>query len=108
MAPGVMRYPLVALATAATVIASQALISGAYSLARQAINLGFLPRLAIKHTSNEETGQIYVPMVNTLLAIGCVALVVGFGSSAKLAGAYGLSVNGTMTATTFGFFFVMW
>src|SRR5262249_34955964 len=108
MAPQWFRYPLVVIATAATVIASQALISGAYSLARQGTNLGFLPRLTISHTSNQETGQIYVPMVNTLLMIGCVALVIGFGSSAKLAGAYGLSVNGTMTATSVGFFFVMW
>ncbi|MEP6861026.1 MAG: KUP/HAK/KT family potassium transporter [Deltaproteobacteria bacterium] len=108
MAPDTLRVPLVVLATAATVIASQALISGAFSLARQGINLGFLPRMKISHTSNEETGQIYVSAVNTLLAIGCLALVFGFGSSAKLAGAYGLAVNGTMTATTFGFFFVMW
>ncbi|HET9992023.1 MAG TPA: KUP/HAK/KT family potassium transporter [Kofleriaceae bacterium] len=108
MAPAALRVPLVVLATAATVIASQALISGAFSLARQGINLGFLPRMKVEHTSNEETGQIYVPAVNTLLAIGCLALVIGFGSSAKLAGAYGLAVNGTMTATTFGFFFVMW
>jgi KUP system potassium uptake protein len=107
MAPDSLRYPLVILATAATVIASQALISGAFSLARQGVNLGFLPRLAIEHTSNEETGQIYVPIVNTVLAIGCIALVVGFGSSSKLAGAYGLAVNGTMTATSIGFFFVM-
>jgi KUP system potassium uptake protein len=108
MSPELLRIPLVVLATAATVIASQALISGAFSLARQGVNLGFLPRLTIEHTSNEETGQIYVPIVNTLLMLGSVALVVGFGSSAKLAGAYGLSVNGTMTATTIGFFFVMW
>jgi len=108
MAPDVLRIPLVVLATAATVIASQALISGAFSLARQGINLGFLPRLTIKHTSNEETGQIYAPIVNTLLMVGCMALVIGFGSSDKLAGAYGLSVNGTMTATTIGFFFVLW
>ena len=108
MSPEMLRIPLVVLATAATVIASQALISGAFSLARQGTNLGFLPRMTVEHTSNEETGQIYVPFVNTLLMIGCVALVVGFGSSAKLAGAYGLSVNGTMTATTIGFFFVMW
>src|SRR5262249_37192147 len=102
LAPDILRVPMVILATAATVIASQALISGAFSLARQATNLGFLPRLTILHTSNEETGQIYVPVVNTLLMIGCVALVVGFGSSDKLAGAYGLSVNGTMTATSVG------
>jgi KUP system potassium uptake protein len=108
MAPDVLRIPLVILATAATVIASQALISGAFSLARQGINLGFLPRLTIQHTSNEETGQIYAPIVNTALMCGCMALVIGFGSSDKLAGAYGLSVNGTMTATTIGFFFVLW
>jgi KUP system potassium uptake protein len=108
MSPEVLRVPLVVLATAATVIASQALISGAFSLARQGVNLGFLPRLTIDHTSNEETGQIYVPIVNTLLMLGCIALVIGFGSSSKLAGAYGLSVNGTMTATTIGFFFVIW
>jgi KUP system potassium uptake protein len=108
MVPGLLRYPLVGLATAATVIASQALISGSFSLARQAVNLGFLPRLTIRHTSTEETGQIYVPIVNTALMLGCLALVLGFGSSSKLAGAYGLAVNGTMTATTIGFFFVMW
>ena len=108
MAPGILRYPLVALATAATVIASQALISGSFSLARQAVNLGFFPHLTIRHTSKEETGQIYVPIVNTVLMFGCVALVIGFGSSSKLAAAYGLATNGTMTATTIGFFFVMW
>jgi KUP system potassium uptake protein len=108
MAPGVLRIPLVVLATAATVIASQALISGAFSLSRQGVNLGFLPRMTIAHTSHEECGQIYVPLVNTLLALGCIALVIGFGSSARLAGAYGLAVNGTMAATTIGFFAVMW
>jgi KUP system potassium uptake protein len=108
MSPDALRVPLVILATAATVIASQALISGAFSLARQGVNLGFLPRLTIQHTSHEETGQIYAPIVNTALMIGCMALVIGFGSSDKLAGAYGLSVNGTMTATTIGFFFVLW
>jgi KUP system potassium uptake protein len=108
MCPDVMRIPLVVLATAATVIASQAMISGAFSLARQGVNLGFLPRLTIKHTSHEETGQIYVPIANTILMVGCMALVVGFGSSDKLAAAYGLSTNGTMTATSIGFFFVMW
>jgi KUP system potassium uptake protein len=107
MAPDALRVPLVILATVATVIASQALISGAFSLARQGVNLGLLPRLKIAHTSNEETGQIYAPTVNTALMLGCMALVVGFGSSDKLAGAYGLSVNGTMTATTIGFFFVL-
>ncbi len=107
LAPDALRIPLVVLATLATVIASQALISGAFSLARQAVNLGFLPRVTIAHTSTEETGQIYVSIVNTVLAIGCVALVIGFGSSDKLAGAYGLAVSGTMAATTIGFCVVM-
>jgi KUP system potassium uptake protein len=108
MAPHLLRYPLVLLATMATVIASQALISGAFSLARQAVHLGFLPRLTIEHTSRSETGQIYVPIVNILLMAGSLALVAGFRSSSALAGAYGLAVSGTMTATTIGFFFVMW
>ena len=108
MCPHLLRVPLVILATMATVIASQAMISGAFSLARQAVNLGFLPRLTVLHTSNEETGQIYVPIANTILFAGCIALVIGFGSSDKLAGAYGLSTNGTMTATSIGFFIVMW
>jgi KUP system potassium uptake protein len=108
MAPHLLRYPLVLLATMATVIASQALISGAFSLARQGVHLGFLPRLTIEHTSRSETGQIYVPMVNFLLMAGSLALVAGFRSSSALAGAYGLAVSGTMTATTVGFFFVMW
>jgi KUP system potassium uptake protein len=108
MAPGFLRYPLVALATAATVIASQALISGSFSLTRQAVNLGFLPRVTVKHTSRKETGQIYVPVVNTVLMCGCLAMVIGFGSSSKLSAAYGLSTNLTMTTTSIGFFFVMW
>jgi KUP system potassium uptake protein len=108
MAPHFLRYPLVLLATMATVIASQALISGAFSLARQGVHLGFLPRLTIEHTSRSETGQIYVPIVNFLLMAGSLALVAGFRSSSALAGAYGLAVSGTMTATTIGFFFVMW
>jgi KUP system potassium uptake protein len=108
MAPHLLRYPLVLLATMATVIASQALISGAFSLARQAVHLGFLPRLTIEHTSQSESGQIYVPIVNALLMIGSLALVAGFRSSSALAGAYGLAVSGTMAATTIGFFVVMW
>jgi len=108
MAPSWLRYPLVVLATLATVIASQAMISGSYSLARQAINLGFLPRLTVKHTSSEETGQIYVPFVNTILMAGSLTLVITFGSSEALAGAYGLATNLTMTTTTIGFFFVLW
>jgi KUP system potassium uptake protein len=108
MAPEILRYPLVVLSTLSTVIASQAMISGSFSLTRQAVNLGFLPRITIKHTSTEETGQIYVPLINTCLMLGCMALVLGFGSSSNLAGAYGLATNLTMTTTTVGFFFVMW
>jgi KUP system potassium uptake protein len=108
MAPGLLRIPLVVISTVATVIASQAMISGSFSLTRQAVNLGFLPRIAIKHTSTDETGQIYVPLVNTILMLGCMSLVIGFGSSQALAGAYGLATNLTMTTTTIGFFFVMW
>jgi len=93
-------YPLVCLATAATVIASQAIISGAYSLTRQAMQLGYVPRLEIRHSSPEEIGQVYVPWVNWVLLIGTVGLVVGFGSSANLAGAYGVAVVTTMILTT--------
>ena len=92
--------PMVLLATAATVIASQAVISGVFSLTRQAIQLGFLPRLQITHTSAGEQGQIYVPRANWALLAGVVLLVVGFKSSSNLASAYGLAVTGTMAATT--------
>jgi KUP system potassium uptake protein len=90
----------VCLATAATVIASQAVISGAYSLTRQAMQLGYVPRLEIRHSSPEEIGQVYVPSVNWVLLGGTVGLVVGFGSSANLAGAYGVAVVTTMILTT--------
>ncbi len=100
MAPDWAVYPLVVLATVATVIASQALISGAYSLAQQAVQLGFSPRVRIRHTSSTIAGQIYVPSVNWALMIGCLALVIGFRRSEGLAGAYGLAVAGTMLATT--------
>jgi KUP system potassium uptake protein len=100
LAPEWAVVPLVALATAATVIASQALISGAFSLTQQAIQLGFAPRLAISHTSAEERGQIYVAPVNWMLAIAACALVVGFGSSSNLAAAYGMSVTANMAITT--------
>lgn len=93
-------YPLVGLATAATVIASQAVISGAFSLARQAVQLGYLPRLEIRHTSDEEAGQIYLPVVNWSLMIACIGLVIGFGSSSKLAAAYGVAVTTDMVVTT--------
>jgi KUP system potassium uptake protein len=103
MAPRSFTIPLVILSSAATVIASQALISGAYSLTRQAIQLGFLPRLAVRHTSRQTEGQIYLPQVNWLLAIACVLIVVSFGSSTRLAAAYGLAVTGTMGITSIVF-----
>jgi KUP system potassium uptake protein len=94
------RMPMVVLATAATVIASQAVISGAFSVTRQAVQLGFLPRLTIHHTSHEEIGQVYAPAVNWGLFVAVVVLVLGFGSSAHLASAYGIAVTGTMATTT--------
>ena len=100
LAPAWAHYPLVALATAATVIASQAIITGAYSLTQQAIQLGFLPRLTIVHTAGSEIGQIYVPFVNWALAVGTVAAVIGFGSSDALGGAYGIAVSLLMAITT--------
>ncbi len=100
LAPGWALYPLIALATCAATIASQALISGAYSLTMQAIQLGFLPRLKIEHTSSMEMGQIYIPALNWALMIGCIAIVVGFGSSSNLAAAYGVAVTATMVITT--------
>jgi hypothetical protein len=100
LAPSWALYPMLLLATAATVIASQAVISGAYSLARQAVHLGYLPRLEVRHTSAVEAGQIYVPVVNWLLLACVVALVIGFGSSSNLAAAYGIAVTGTMIVTT--------
>jgi KUP system potassium uptake protein len=93
-------YPMVVIATAAAIVASQALISGAFSLTRQAVQLGYSPRVTIIHTSKSEMGQIYIPEVNTALWIGCVALVVGFKSSSNLAAAYGIAVTGTMIITT--------
>ena len=99
-------YPMVAIATAATVIASQALISGAFSLTQQAINMGFAPRYGVIHTSEEERGQVYMPVINYALMIGCLALVFGFRSSEALGAAYGLAVIGTMTVTSITFFVV--
>lgn len=99
-------YPLVAIATAATVIASQALISGAYSLTRQAVQLGFLPRVRIQHTSHHTEGQIYIPEVNWALAVGCVGLVLAFKASTNLAAAYGIAVTGTMGITSVAFYVV--
>lgn len=99
-------YPMVALATAATVIASQATISGAYSITQQAIKLGYLPRMSIHHTSSKAIGQIYIPVVNWVLLAAVALAVVGFGSSSRLASAYGVAVMGTMLITTFLTFFV--
>jgi KUP system potassium uptake protein len=104
--PGWALYPMVALATAATVIASQATISGAYSMTQQAIQLGYLPRMSIQHTSARTIGQIYVPAVNWVLLLVVLAAMVGFGSSSRLASAYGVSVMGTMLVTTVLAFFV--
>ena len=100
LAPGWALVPLVVLATLATVIASQAVISGAFSLIRQAIQLGYLPRILVQHTSEEERGQIYIPAVNWALFLAVVTLVVSFGSSESLAAAYGIAVTGTMSVTT--------
>ncbi len=104
MAPSWALVPLAILATCATVIASQALISGAFSLTAQAVQLDYLPRVKIIHTSTEHIGQIYVPMVNWGLMIGCVGLVVGFRTSSNLASAYGIAVTMTMLITTLLFF----
>ncbi len=99
LAPAWGRYPLVILATIATVIASQAVISGAFSITQQAMQLGFAPRLEIQHTSDREMGQIYLPAINWLLLVSIILLVIGFGSSSKLAAAYGIAVTGTMLIT---------
>lgn len=106
MAPGWAALPLVILATAATVIASQALISGTYSLTLSAVQLGYLPRLAIRHTSEHTRGQIYIPFVNNCLMAACVTLVIAFRTSSNLAAAYGVAVTMTMLITTILFYFV--
>jgi len=105
--PGPLVYAMVALAAAATVIASQALISGVFSLSRQAIRLGYFPRLTVKHTSSETEGQIYLPLANWVLAAGCIALVVIFRHSSRLAAAYGLAVSGAMLITTILYYVVI-
>lgn len=102
--PGIATYALVALATCATVIASQALISGAFSLTHQAVQLGLFPRVDVEHTSAEAEGQIYVPVMNTALAVACLALVIGFRSANRLASAYGIAVTGTMVITSIVYF----
>ena len=103
---GPMLVPMVVLATMAAIIASQALISGAFSLTNQAVQLGYAPRVTIVHTSEKAEGQIYIPEVNYMLMVACVAVVLGFGSSTKLAGAYGVAVTGTMTITSILYFLV--
>ncbi len=100
LAPAWAHYPLVVFATLATIIASQAIISGAFSLTQQAMQLGFLPRMRVLHTASEEAGQIYMPAVNWLLAIGTIAAVITFGSSDALGGAYGIAVSLLMAITT--------
>ncbi|HEV3086496.1 MAG TPA: KUP/HAK/KT family potassium transporter [Candidatus Elarobacter sp.] len=105
--PAWALMPMVALATAATVIASQALITGAFSLTQQAVQLGYLPRLKVVHTSRSMEGQIYMPLVNTLLAISCLALVLAFRSSDRLGAAYGLAVTFTMLADSLVIGFVL-
>jgi KUP system potassium uptake protein len=107
LAPDWGRWPLVFLAAAATVIASQSVITGAFSVARQAIQLGYLPRLRIIHTSEQTIGQIYVPWLNWLLMFSVVALVLAFESSSALAYAYGMAVTGTITITTLLFFYIV-
>jgi KUP system potassium uptake protein len=107
MAPSWGLYPLVILATAAAVIASQAVITGAFSLTLQAIQLGYSPRLRIDHTSSEQMGQIYLPSVNWVLMIACICLVLGFRTSANLAAAYGVAITITMVITTVLFFLLV-
>ncbi len=107
MVPRDVLLPMILLSASATVIASQALVSGAYSLTQQAVQLGFSPRVTIVHTHEEHSGQIYIPEVNWALMIACVVLVAQFRSSDKLAAAYGLAVTGTMTVTSIAFFVVL-
>jgi KUP system potassium uptake protein len=104
---GAATLALVALSSAATVIASQALISGAFSLTRQAMQLGYFPRVTIKHTAAHTEGQIYIPQINWILAVGCILLVLGFQKSDRLASAYGIAVTGTMMLTSLVYYVVM-
>jgi KUP system potassium uptake protein len=100
LVPNWFLYPMIAIATLAAIVASQALISGAFSLTRQAVQLGYSPRVTIIHTSHTEAGQIYIPEVNGALGVACVLLVLGFQNAANLAAAYGIAVTGTMIITT--------
>jgi KUP system potassium uptake protein len=106
LVPRVLLYPMVALSTTATVIASQAMISGVYSLTQQAIQIGYCPRLKIVHTSGETKGQIYMPWVNTAMMLGCLGLALAFKESSRLAAAYGIAVTGTMAITTLIYYYV--
>jgi KUP system potassium uptake protein len=106
MFPAPLLIPMVVLATMAAIIASQALISGAFSLTNQAVQLGYLPRVTVVHTSHKHEGQIYIPEVNYLFMVACVALVFAFKSSSNLAAAYGIAVTGTMSITSFLIFLV--
>jgi len=101
------RFPMVLLATAATVIASQAVITGAFSVAQQAVQLGYLPRLGVRHTSEREIGQIYVPWINWVLMVSVLVLVFAFRTSTALAFAFGMAVTGTITITTLLYFYVV-
>ena len=107
LAPKSLLYPLVILATIATIIASQAMITGVFSLTQQAIQLGFFPRMLIVHTSKQARGQIYMPLANWILMIACLLLVLTFKDSSHLAGAYGISVTATMAITSFMYFEVI-
>lgn len=106
MAPQWALYPIVFIATLATVIASQALITGAFSLTRQAVQLGYLPRMEIRHTSSDEIGQIYIPGINWMLMIACISLVLAFRTSSNLAAAYGVAVTSTMVITAILLFII--
>ncbi|RCS54033.1 potassium transporter Kup [Bremerella cremea] len=107
MAPSWALYPLVILAAAATVIASQAVITGAFSLTLQAMQFGLCPRLTIRHTSHEQAGQVYLPAVNWVLMLACIGLVLGFQTSSNLAAAYGVAITITMVITSILFFFLV-
>ncbi len=108
MAPDWFRWPLLALAACATIIASQAVITGAFSLTQQAIQLGLLPRFVISHTSETTHGQIFMPRVNAILRVLVIALVLAFGTSSALANAYGISVFGAMMVDAILAFVVIW
>jgi KUP system potassium uptake protein len=107
LVPTPLLVPMILVATAAAIVASQALISGAFSLTQQAVQLGYCPRVTIKHTSHTEAGQVYIPEVNEALAVACIGLVLAYRSSSNLAAAYGIAVTGTMTITTVLYYEVM-